>query len=103
MAGVKDCPTCGLINPPEAQRCDCGYDFVSRTVEASYLGKRDPHADEPTTGETALVFLAPPFGLVLGLMARSRGRRRAGNRMIVASAALIVVPLAVVGLFLAFG
>jgi hypothetical protein len=25
-----DCPTCGLINPPTAQRCDCGYDFVQR-------------------------------------------------------------------------
>ena len=22
-----DCPTCGLANPPEAVRCDCGYDF----------------------------------------------------------------------------
>jgi len=22
-----DCPTCGIINPPEAVRCDCGYDF----------------------------------------------------------------------------
>jgi hypothetical protein len=25
-----DCPTCGLINPPTAQQCDCGYDFVDR-------------------------------------------------------------------------
>lgn len=22
-----DCPTCGLVNPPEASNCDCGYDF----------------------------------------------------------------------------
>ncbi|MEO7144211.1 MAG: hypothetical protein ABI165_12010, partial [Bryobacteraceae bacterium] len=22
-----DCPTCGLTNPPETIRCDCGYDF----------------------------------------------------------------------------
>lgn len=22
-----DCPTCGLANPPEAAKCDCGYDF----------------------------------------------------------------------------
>src|SRR5258706_4077407 len=22
-----DCPTCGLASPPEAVRCDCGYDF----------------------------------------------------------------------------
>ena len=23
------CPTCGLLNPPEGQRCDCGYSFVT--------------------------------------------------------------------------
>jgi Flp pilus assembly protein TadB len=28
-----DCPRCGLVNPPTAQRCDCGYDFLSRKVE----------------------------------------------------------------------
>lgn len=22
-----DCPTCGLVNPPGAVKCDCGYDF----------------------------------------------------------------------------
>lgn len=37
MADAKDCPKCGLVNPPLAQRCDCGYDFVSRSVERSYL------------------------------------------------------------------
>jgi uncharacterized RDD family membrane protein YckC len=26
-----DCPKCGLINPATAQRCDCGYDFETRT------------------------------------------------------------------------
>jgi hypothetical protein len=25
-----NCPTCGLVNPPTAQRCDCGYDFAER-------------------------------------------------------------------------
>ena len=37
MAEAKDCPKCGLVNPPEAQRCDCGWDFVSRRKEQSYL------------------------------------------------------------------
>ncbi len=23
------CPTCKLLNPSTAQRCDCGYDFVN--------------------------------------------------------------------------
>jgi hypothetical protein len=33
----QTCPRCGLFNPPEAARCDCGYDFVTGQVEASYL------------------------------------------------------------------
>jgi hypothetical protein len=31
------CPNCGLLNPESAQRCDCGYDFLSRSVQRSYL------------------------------------------------------------------
>ena len=40
-----DCPKCGLSSPPGAQRCDCGYDFVSKTMRASYLPpvKPRPH------------------------------------------------------------
>jgi hypothetical protein len=33
----QGCPRCGLLNPPEATRCDCGYDFASKTVQSSYL------------------------------------------------------------------
>jgi len=32
-----DCPRCGLVNPDIAERCDCGYDFQSKTVERPYL------------------------------------------------------------------
>jgi hypothetical protein len=32
-----ECPLCGLVSPPTAVRCDCGYDFVSKKVERSYL------------------------------------------------------------------
>ena len=32
-----NCPRCGLINPGTAQRCDCGYDFVSKTVQESHF------------------------------------------------------------------
>ncbi|MFH1467158.1 MAG: hypothetical protein ABIO70_22430 [Pseudomonadota bacterium] len=31
------CPTCGLLNPPNAQRCDCGYDFAAGERRDSYL------------------------------------------------------------------
>jgi len=26
---MRSCPHCKLINPPDAVRCDCGYDFLS--------------------------------------------------------------------------
>jgi hypothetical protein len=25
-----NCPVCGLLNPPNASRCDCGYDFGAK-------------------------------------------------------------------------
>ena len=31
------CPNCRLENPPNAQRCDCGYDFTSNKVRESYV------------------------------------------------------------------
>lgn len=35
---AKTCPSCGLVNPSSAERCDCGYDFPSgqREEEPSY-------------------------------------------------------------------
>jgi hypothetical protein len=32
-----DCPKCRLVNPDEAQRCDCGYDFVAKEMRESYV------------------------------------------------------------------
>jgi len=36
MADIQ-CPHCGLWNTETTQRCDCGYDFLKGTVEASYV------------------------------------------------------------------
>ena len=36
-----ECPHCRLINPPTAQRCDCGYDFPSGKMKESYLAERE--------------------------------------------------------------
>ena len=47
-----DCPRCRLVNPPDAKRCDCGYDFETKTVEASY----SPQA-LPKDVETSLIVL----------------------------------------------
>jgi Zn-dependent protease with chaperone function len=35
------CPHCGLFNPSNAQRCDCGYDFASRQIQRSYLNQAE--------------------------------------------------------------
>jgi len=34
----KECPNCKLLNAPEAQRCDCGYDFMEHVILKSYSG-----------------------------------------------------------------
>jgi drug/metabolite transporter (DMT)-like permease len=42
---VWDCPKCGLVNPPEAQFCDCGYDVVAKRVDREHAPKASgsPH------------------------------------------------------------
>jgi hypothetical protein len=80
-----------MVNPPEAQRCDCGYDFATRQMKASYLGGRDREAAEsPTPGEWAACVLIPIIGFALGFNARSRGRRGAGNTMLAVSCAMLI-------------
>jgi hypothetical protein len=34
---AQKCPQCRLVNPPDAQRCDCGWDFMSQRQEKSFL------------------------------------------------------------------
>ena len=67
MAGTKDCPKCRLVNPPSAQRCDCGYDFATRSVEQSYVAPKEnarPDAGPRVVGYGCLVLA--PFLLICG-------------------------------------
>lgn len=59
-----DCPRCGLINPETAQRCDCGYDFQSRTVQKSF----DTPRRLPGSIVTYLA-IAVPLNVVVALWA----------------------------------
>jgi hypothetical protein len=72
---VKDCPKCGLVNPPEAARCDCGYDFVQKVMQQSYL---DPNKHFPVGaalgGAGAFVVIVIIVIRVLLLLASAAGR-----------------------------
>lgn len=46
---MKTCPNCKLINPVNAQYCDCGYNFHSGAVEES-------HADPNNRKKSRFVF-----------------------------------------------
>jgi len=37
----KECPNCRLIRPYTAIRCECGYDFPTGKIKASYLTKSE--------------------------------------------------------------
>lgn len=53
---AKTCPKCGLFNPASAQRCDCGYDFETKTVQTPFSAKA-PRAAR-TISETRVTCLA---------------------------------------------
>jgi hypothetical protein len=69
---AKDCPHCGLVNPPEALRCDCGYDFPTGRMEESYLRPRDRNVVGKTAlGVAATVLLIFLIRLALRLLIRA--------------------------------
>jgi len=51
-----NCPNCDLINPPSAQRCDCGYDFKTQSMQMPYV--RQEPAAPGRWGRWVLWFLA---------------------------------------------
>lgn len=60
---AKDCPGCGLLNPHDAARCDCGYHFATRRRERSYLppkeaAKLNRKVKFAISGVTAFVIVA---------------------------------------------
>jgi hypothetical protein len=66
MAG--NCPHCGLTNPPEAQRCDCGYDFAAGQVLGSYLTTKQVAEAAKKAGKVGkLTLFAAGLGLFQGL------------------------------------
>jgi hypothetical protein len=68
---ARDCPGCGLTNPTEAQRCDCGYDFTTHQVRSSYLtDKQLVQIYEDTSEATkirGLALFGSPYALFFAL------------------------------------
>jgi hypothetical protein len=59
--GSMKCPCCGLFNPESAQRCDCGYDLQTQTVETPYFDQGRPKTIK--TYITSVVIANVLFGL----------------------------------------
>lgn len=56
---VQKCAKCGLLSPPEALRCDCGYDFASGSIFESYLPPTKPE------GIGRLAYIASLLGILI--------------------------------------
>ncbi len=78
----QQCPRCRLFNPDTAMRCDCGYDFETRTMQASYVERS---AEEKYGGRANL------------LIARGRSNLRSGLAITAAGLGLAVVMTALNG------
>ena len=50
MSGVEptsqECPSCGLLSPSIAERCDCGFDFATKRIASSYARPNDENIQE---------------------------------------------------------
>ena len=70
---MEKCPNCGLINPPKAQRCDCGCDFVTGNKKwpegrAKYFGRK---ATKMLLRALALTTVIPLVVFLSGLLAEN--------------------------------
>ena len=63
-----NCPACGLINPGNAQCCDCGYDFNSKRVQQQKLPADLPQFD-PNATAAKVAIGAQVVALVLAVAA----------------------------------
>jgi hypothetical protein len=64
------CPKCKLESPPEAERCDCGYDFKLGTMKASYLTPKQRQAARiGASGTAAIVILYLVLKIIQAVLA----------------------------------
>ena len=92
------CPKCRLESPAGALRCDCGYDFPSGQMKASYLAaKKEPRPDPQGIAGWLLI---PAIGLIIGIplafvgLARSLDSGKTGEAAAVGFAGVLLVATA---------
>ena len=101
---MKNCPKCDLINPDPAQRCDCGWDFNTQTVQESFITPSSPEETgyeilpngkkrylKATVGDIVFCIILPFWGLLIGGIALARGEAKRGLTMMPLGAALLMV------------
>lgn len=57
------CPNCKLVNPSEALRCDCGYNFAAGAMRPDLLPQR--HRPQRSTGHSMNLKEEQPRGISL--------------------------------------
>lgn len=61
------CPNCGLINPDDAQRCDCGYNFDKGIV---FARPSQPKGVGAIEGGVVIRDINMPFGSMVLFMTK---------------------------------
>ena len=65
---MKNCPKCRLLNPDSALRCDCGYDFLTGTMQKAPQAKRSEPSMRVLRVIVGLVaFTLPILFVVIGM------------------------------------
>jgi len=59
-----ECPVCGLLNPDEASRCDCGYDFATGSNREALISQRRKRLVSKTLKIIGIVLLMAAGGMV---------------------------------------
>jgi hypothetical protein len=65
-----ECPKCKLENPDIAMRCDCGYDFLTKSLEKSYLTDSEESkgiSTKPSDGLVIIGWISSILGGWLGI------------------------------------
>lgn len=82
---MKHCPKCKSINPDIAERCDCGYDFPSGTMQASDLTAKDRRSRKGGALGGIVAFL-----LLMRFAGLLQGARRGAGPCILALGLLVL-------------